>query len=362
VPWVAAGIGTLVKGPLAAVLVLGPLAVAAAIRRPRPALAELGVARGLAVATAIAAALYVPVGVLDPSYLDAFAATNLRRWGESSPHAAGPHYYAFWVPVLFLPWTLLAGPAVVRAWRDPGRRALVAWALFVPALLTLPRGKLATYALSALVPLALVAGPDLARTALEGAPREDRRVLRVGGALMAGALVVMAVLAVAVRTYPVPTAGRLAVAGTALAWAVVLALVVRGERLGGVPVAVLGAMLTLCPLAVRSIVPAVGALHSDRDLARLAADGGSAPVIAFGIRDPSLSLYLGSPALHTDDPALLRDLFASDGPTFVVTSHRHFTEVETMLGDRASLWAETPRRRLYANRPPPATQDRNGSR
>src|SRR5690242_13078599 len=34
VPWVAAGIGTLVKGPLAAVLVLGPLAVAAAIRRP----------------------------------------------------------------------------------------------------------------------------------------------------------------------------------------------------------------------------------------------------------------------------------------------------------------------------------------
>jgi hypothetical protein len=142
----------------------------------------------------------------------------------------------------------------------------------------------------------------------------------------------------------------------------VLAVVVRGERLGGVPLAILGTMLTLCPLAVRAVVPAVGALYSDRDLARVAAHVGPAPVIAFGIRDPSLSLYLGSPALHTDDPALVRDLFAGDGPTFVVTSQRHFTEVETMLGDRASVWAETPRRRLYANQPPPATQDRNGSK
>ena len=362
-PYVAAGLGVLVKGPLAAVLVFGPLAVAALVRRPRPAATELGLARGTFLVCVIAGLLYVPVGILDRSYLAAFAATNLRRWGAASPHAAAAHYYFVWIPALMLPWTLLAGPAVVRAWRDPGRRPLVAWAMFVPALLTLPRGKLATYALSALVPLALIVGPELARTALDGPVPEDRPLLRAGGWLAAAALVVVAVLALAVHTYPVTLPGRLALAGAALAWAAALAVLLRGERLAGVPLAVLGAMLTLYPLGVRSVAPAVGALHSDRDLARLAADAGPAPVIAWAIRDPSLTLYLGTPAIHTDDAALVRDVFAAESAAFLVTSRRHFAEVEAILGDRARLWHETPRRRLYGNRPrPTAPQERNGSR
>jgi hypothetical protein len=128
-----------------------------------------------------------------------------------------------------------------------------------------------------------------------------------------------------------------------------------------VPLAVLGAMLTLYPLGVRVLAPAVAALHSERDAARLIAEAGPAPVIAFAIRDPSLAFYLQAPVLYTSDAAFVRDLLAS-GPAFLVTSRAHFAEVEELLGEHAHVWHGTRRRRLYANRPrAPATQERNGS-
>jgi hypothetical protein len=85
--------------------------------------------------------------------------------------------------------------------------------------------------------------------------------------------------------------------------------------------------------------------------------GVSAPVIAFAIRDPSLSFYLRAAILYTSDRDLVRDVFADPGLAFLVTSPAHFAEVEDALGDTAHVWHATCRRRLYANRPPP-----NGSR
>src|SRR5947208_2640983 len=246
VSYVAAGLGLLVKGPLALVLVAGPLALAALVERPRPRLGELGLERGTLTVVALGALLWVPVGLLDPSYLSAFAVTNVRRLGSASPHAGPIYYYLLWVPALLFPWTLFAVGPLRRAARDPRRRTLVLWAVFVPTVLTLARGKLATYALSALAPLALVVGTELAR-------------------LIAGA--------------------------------------------------------------------------------------GAAPVVAFGIHDPSLTFYLRAPVIHTDDTTRVRDLFAGDGLAFLVTGPRHFAQVEQLLGAQAHLWLETPRRRLYANRP-----------
>src|SRR5881392_1955090 len=318
-PYVAAGLGLLVKGPLALVLVAGPLALAALVERPRPRLGELGLERGTLTVVALGALLWVPVGLLDPSYLSAFAVTNVRRLGSASPHAGPIYYYLLWVPALLFPWTLFAPGPLRRAACDPRRRALVLWAVFVPTVLTLARGKLATYALSALAPLALLVGTELAN----GSPAEDRTTLRVGGAL----------------------------AAAALGWAVGLLLVLRRARLHLLPAAVLGAALTLYPLAVREVAPAVAALHSDREAARLIAGAGAAPVVAFGIHDPSLTFYLRAPVIHTDDTTRVRDLFAGDGLAFLVTGPRHFAQVEQLLGAQAHLWLETPRRRLYANRP-----------
>ena len=50
---------------------------------------------------------------------------------------------------------------------------------------------------------------------------------------------------------------------------------------------------------------------------------------------------------------VVRDVFDGDGPAFVVTGRRHVREIEGALGPRGQLWYGTPRRRLYANLPPP---------
>ena len=347
VPYVAAGLGLLVKGPLAVLLVAGPLALAALVQRPRPRVAELGLVRGTLAVVALGALLYVPAGLLDASYLSAFAATHVRRLGSESPHAGPIHYYLLWLPALLLPWTLFAPGPLWRAARDPARRPLLLWAVFVPAVLTLARGKLATYALSALVPLALLVGTELA----SGRAAEERTTLRLGGALAALALLAGAGAALFAARGHLTLSVRVLLAAAALGWAIGLLLVLRRERLHLVPAAVLGAALTLYPLAVREVAPAVAALHSDREAARLIAGAGAAPVVAFGIHDPSLTFYLRAPVIQTDDTRLVRDLFAGDRLAFLVTGRRHFAQVEQLLGARAYLWLETPRRRLYANRP-----------
>ena len=76
-------------------------------------------------------------------------------------------------------------------------------------------------------------------------------------------------------------------------------------------------------------------------------------MIAFGSQAPSLVFYLGAPVVHTDDVRVVRDVFDGDGPAFVVTGRRHVREIEGVLGPRGHLWYGTPRRRLYANLPPP---------
>jgi len=346
VPYVAAGLGLLVKGPLALLLVAGPLALAALVQRPRPRVAELGLVRGTLAVVALGALLYVPAGLLDASYLSAFAATHVRRLGSESPHAGPIHYYLLWLPALLLPWTLFAPGPLRRAARDPARRPLLLWAVFVPAVLTLARGKLATYALSALVPLALLVGTELA----SGRAAEERTTLRLGGALAALALLAGAGAALFAARGHLTLSVRVLLAAAALGWAVGLLLVLRRERVDLVPAAVLGAVLTLYPLGVRGVAPAVAALHSDREAARLIAGAGAAPVVAFGIHDPSLTFYLRAPVIQTDDTRLVRDLFAGDGLAFLVTGRRHFAQVEQLLGAQAYLWLETPRRRLYANR------------
>jgi 4-amino-4-deoxy-L-arabinose transferase-like glycosyltransferase len=370
-PYVLAALGALVKGPIAFALVGGPLALAVAIRRPRPGVAELGLLRGTAVAALIVALLYVPVGLLDASYLRGFLWTNVRRLGADAPHAAPAWYYLVWLPVLLLPWTPLAVPAIARAARDPARRALVLWAVFVPAFLTLAHGKLATYALSALPPLALLAGPELARTVLAGPAPEDVRMLRIAGWVTAVGIAALAVAIPVARLYlPLSWPGMVLLSAAALGWAVGLGLAARRAQPSLVPAAVLGTALTLYPLAVRFVAPAVSAVHSDREFARLvAATDGAAPVITFAAHAPSLVFYLERPVVHSEDEQVVRDLFDGDGPVFLVAGHRHFENVERLLGERAYCWSENARRRLYGNRPPPPRVDggasqvrRNGSR
>jgi 4-amino-4-deoxy-L-arabinose transferase-like glycosyltransferase len=353
-PFVAAAAAVLVKGPLGLVLVAGPLLLAAIGRRPRPTLRELDPGPGILIFAGIVLLGFAPIAFLDPAMLRGFLMANVRRFGAASPHAAPFWFYALWLPALFLPWTIVAGPSLVAAARDPKRRELVWWAVFVPAVLTLARGKLPTYVLPALPPLALLVGPALARVVREGPSPGERSAMGVSGAIVAIALAAGAIAAVvAGRAYPVGVLGRSALALAALGWAAAAFSVLREGRIERVPLLVLGAALTLYPIAVRTVAPAVGALRSDRDAAVMVRAAGGAPVIAFGAWAPSLVFYTGAPTLRTDDPRIVRDLFEAAGPTFLITGKKHVAEVEALLGDRAHLWHATARRRLYGNRPPP---------
>jgi 4-amino-4-deoxy-L-arabinose transferase-like glycosyltransferase len=355
VPWIAAGLGTLVKGPIALVLTLGPLALAWALARPRPRPGLGRLVAGLAITAAIAAALWVPVGLLDASYVLHFAGTNVARLGAEAPHASPLWYYAVWLPALLLPWTLFVPAALARAARDARGRALLAWALFVPAVLTLARGKLATYALSALVPLALLIGPPLADAAVAEDDTRPTRSLRIAGWLGSAVLAAGAVgIVVAARFFPIGPARTLVAAAALAVAAGVLAWTTARRRAGLVPAAALATLLVLYPALVHLVAPAVARVQSDRDAAALIADAGAAPVLAFSALAPSLVFYLRTPLIWTEDTNLVRDLFARDEPVFLMTGRRHFARIEALLGERAHVWHTTRRRRLYANRPPPA--------
>jgi len=354
IPYLAAAAGTLVKGPLAGVLTLGPLLLAVATARPRPSIRELGLGRGLLVAAIPVVAFWLAVGSLDRSYVAAFAATNVRRFDAASPHAGPPYYYLLWLPVLFLPWTLLAPRAVVDGARDPARRPLVLWAAFVPIVLTFARGKLATYALSALVPLALLVGPELARVLREGPRAEEEGWLRAGAwiaVVLAAAGAVAAVVA-GVR-FPLPVVGSLALATVALAWSVALGRALWTGATRRVPALVLGAVVSVYVIASPAALPAIGRLHSDREAARLIAAAPSGPVVAFAARAPSLVFYLRAAVLRTEDLSFVADLFAHEEPVYLVAGYTHWDALERRLGARAHVWQSTSRRRLYANRPPP---------
>jgi len=306
-PFVAAGLGTLVKGPIAVVLTLGPLGIVWALARPRPWPGALRLLAGLATTAAIAVLLYVPMALLDPSYVRHFAGTNVARLGAGAPHASPVWYYVVWLPALLLPWTLFAPAVLGGALREPSGRALVAWAIFVPAVLTLARGKLATYALSTLVPLALLVGPPLARAVVDAA---ESRALRVAGwigtIMLAGGAVGVVVAA---RFFPIgaaraaSAAAAMALAAAALAWT-------TRWRAGLVPVVALAALLAAYPALVHLVAPGVARVQSDRDAAALVAAAGPAPVLAFSALAPSMAFYLRTPVSWTEDPALVQELFA----------------------------------------------------
>src|SRR5262249_20419987 len=157
---------------------------------------------------------------------------------------------------------------------------------------------------------------------------EDRPVLRAVGWLTAGLLAVGGLAAPAVaRTFPVPIGSRLLLAAAGLAWGTTLAMTMRRDRPHAVPTVLLGALLTPCalpalshshsttlsPPALRPPPPAVSALRSDYDIARLIAGQDRAPVVSLSYRAPSLVFYLQAPVIHTEELQVVRDLFAGDG-------------------------------------------------
>lgn len=168
-----AGIGVMTKGPVAvlipgATLCLWWLSYRDG-QKARQALSDLW---SWAVLLFVAAPWYLYAWARHgDAFVNGFLVKhNLERFNSAMEgHAGGVLYFAVLLPVLWLPWTGLLLPVLVRLrsqWADPGCRFLVLWAGFVLVFFSLSGTKLPHYALYAFVPLVLL----MARQAVQPGP------------------------------------------------------------------------------------------------------------------------------------------------------------------------------------------------
>ncbi len=199
--YVALGLGLLVKGPLAAVLVLAPIALwALALRQVRRVWRQLAWLKGGVLALAIAAPWYVAAELRNPGFLDYFiVGEHIQRFlvpgwsGDLYGRAHDVPRGGIWVffllgalpwGLLFIPWLLKARAEVRAQWR--AHRELVSFwiaAALAPLLLF-------TFAGNIIFPYALPALPSAALAAAVLIGGTERTLARVAGV---GALSVVAV-------------------------------------------------------------------------------------------------------------------------------------------------------------------------
>jgi len=158
-------LAVLVKGPVALVLA-GLIWLPVAWLWGRGALGGLIYPRGWALLALVVLPWFVLVAWRYPEFLRFFLwEHHVERYVSGVAFHAEPWWY--FGPVLLglmLPWTGLIPWALSRRTpADPGDRLfLMVWAGVVLAFFSLSRGKLATYILPALMPLALLVGEGLA--------------------------------------------------------------------------------------------------------------------------------------------------------------------------------------------------------
>ena len=186
-------LGTLAKGPIA-LLLGGAIALAwMAIERRLRQVAQMPLVWCLVIYAAIVVPWFVLVEARNPGFVHFFIVhEHLERYVASSEHGWGPWFFipivigGAWPWIFFVPlgWSAMrAGDGLSESAKDPsGRRAaarfLAIWFVVIFVFFSIPRSKLGSYILPALVPLAIVAGYGLARvSALDGLRR--RRLLAV---------------------------------------------------------------------------------------------------------------------------------------------------------------------------------------
>ncbi len=363
---VAGAAGLLSKG------LLGPglIAVVGLVELARHRRLGLLAQRTVLVAGLVFLGLAVPwhlaAAAADPLYLRQLYVD--QQWDRAVEASRRLHARSalFYVPVLLgglFPWSALL-PATVRGVLWPERRDDAAifcavWAGAVLLVFSLAQGKVASYLLPALPPLALLTGRFLGFAASGATAPLEARLLRVGLWSVAGvlALAPVAAIVLAASEYGgalVPTSLWSLIV---LAPAVALAVLLRQDRLRAALLATAGTAATLVLGFYHLAAPALMTVHSDVAVAHamLAAEPSQArvPLVGYHIASSSLLFYLRRPILLRDRPGQLRRLLEAHGRIFVVTSPRHTAELEA-AGPFVRVFTG-PRRVLYEGRIPGGT-------
>ncbi|MFP3492804.1 lipid IV(A) 4-amino-4-deoxy-L-arabinosyltransferase [Pseudomonas sp. SIMBA_059] len=191
----ACGMGFMTKGFLAWLL---PVLIALPYAIWQKRLGEL-VGYGI-VAVLVAIGVSVPwalaVHLQEPDYWNFFFwHEHIQRFaGEDAQHAEPFWYYLPLMVAFSLPWVALLPSTVKQAWVDkrlPKTAFLLLWLLMPLAFFSLAKGKLPSYIMPCLLPLALLMGSTLSDKLSQG----KARALRINGGLnlVIGVLALLAV-------------------------------------------------------------------------------------------------------------------------------------------------------------------------
>ncbi|KPA99698.1 lipid IV(A) 4-amino-4-deoxy-L-arabinosyltransferase [Pseudomonas asplenii] len=179
----ACGMGFLTKGFLALLL---PVLVALPYMIWQRRLGELLRCGPIAVVVALAVALpwVMAVNAQEPDYWNFFFwHEHIQRFaGNNAQHAQPWWFYLPLLVVSCLPWSVLLVPTFKQAWqqrRQAGIGFLWLWFALPLAFFSLSKGKLPTYIMPCLLPLALMMGHAL----IDRVAHAEGRILRLNGIL-----------------------------------------------------------------------------------------------------------------------------------------------------------------------------------
>jgi 4-amino-4-deoxy-L-arabinose transferase-like glycosyltransferase len=348
----AAGLGLLTKGLEAPLFVAGiPLLHARLAGRRLPDVR----AWAIATATLLAVALpwYAAALVVDPVYIrDFILVHHLARAtaGGTTFHGAPWWYYGPALALMLFPWSVLL-PATLAsgaARRDAGSLLCLCWAAAVIGVFSLAHGKLATYILPALPPLAVLTARSL--DVLE--TTTQRRIAAGGLAVLIGMLLAAMPVAFGVGHERWSTVIDAARPHLLLFPALALVLAAwwwrRGTPAG---IALIAPAVVVVGLVFYSrVAPAVSRIASEQAIARAIAKRVDAPIVSFAVTPASLMFYVERPILRVSYVGPLRRALAEQPFTWIVTSPRHAARLSQVA--TVYPWVTTGRHVLYATAPP----------
>jgi len=201
----AAGLATLVKGPVGLVIPLLVLLVFHGLEGRAGAWKRLVAPANAAVYLVIVLPWFLGVVWAHPDFLRyGLLEETLKRFATGKFHRSAPVYYFLLVlPATFFPWSLLlpAGWLLAPRWRSlPSvSRLSVVWSLVVVAFFSVSQSKLPGYILSVTLPFGLLAG-QLLDAALTAPAGPAARIVRTAGGILALLVLLVAVAGIVVAS------------------------------------------------------------------------------------------------------------------------------------------------------------------